>query len=543
MDPKVLPAPPPRVAAVSQKVPAYLPLLLSLPALIPLAWSWFAARAQGLLFTGFVQYDVPYYLANARQHFASGWGFTFSNPYAPYGSPAIYFQPQTFLLAVLQHVGLGPALALNLFGLAAMAFAATVAARLYEEVVGWKTTAHKLGFLCFFWGGGALALAGVAVGLFTGMPLAPASVQFDAGDGWWMFNFGRNLVYPTEAYYHGVFLLTLLMLIQKRLGRALALTALLAVSHPFTGLSLGLIVMAYSLLEAIVNRSAAWWRLMAGATAVVASHVAYYLFFLSRFADHRALREQWELDWPYLAWTLVPALYLVGFLAFLRFSRWEGMKAALADARMRLFVVCFVVIVGLSQHDVIFKPVQPLHFAHGYDWIALFFLASPVLIRLLDRLLAIPRPVLRFAATGSVLLVMMSDNLLWFASFRDPGVQRYSITLTPDQNDVLRWLPRNTVEGAEVVSEDDWIGYLVPTYTAMRSRFGHTHNTPHAADRKREVEQVFQGGAAIQASRRVFYIPLRKTRWTAPAGARKVYENGSYVVWLREPGGATISSR
>jgi len=524
------------------RIPAYLPLLLSLPALIPLLWAWIAARANGMIFTGFISYDLPYYLANARQHFARGFEPTFSNPYAPYGSPAIYFQPQTFLLALLDRLGFGPALALNLFGLAAMAFASIVAARLYEEVVGWETTAQKLGFLCFFWGGGVLALAGVLFGSFTGVPVAKATVLFDAGDGWWMFNFGRNLVYPFEAYYHGVFLLTLLMLIRKRHARALALTVLMAISHPFTGLSLGLIVAAFSLIEAVFTTREGWWKLTAGAAAVVAGHAAYYLVFLNRFADHRALQQQWELDWPYLAWTFGPAVYLVGFLAFLRLSRWESVKVALADSSMRLFLVCFAVIFGLSHHDAFMKSRQPLHFAHGYDWIALFFIASPLLIRLLERLFAISRSIPRMTAVLAFLLIMLSDNLLWFSSFRDPQVQRHAIVLTRDQDEMMRWLRRNDLAGAVVFSEDDGIGYLVPTYTAMRSHYGHTHNTPHAADRKREVAELFRRGETVQVAGAAYYIPLRGTPWTPPGGARKVYSNGTYIVWLNLPEGSQTAS-
>ena len=65
-----------------------------------------------------------------------------------------------------------------------------------------------------------------------------------------MLNFGRNLATPAEAYYHGLFLLAILWLSQKRLGAALAIGALLSISHPFTGLSLALILTAYAMAMA-----------------------------------------------------------------------------------------------------------------------------------------------------------------------------------------------------------------------------------------------------------------------------------------------------
>ncbi len=90
--------------------------------------------------------------------------------------------------------------------------------------------AKKLGLVCFFWGGGVLSLLGLAIGHFTGTPFAKAALLFDPADGWWTLNFGRNLVLPTEAYYHGVFLLAILMLSRKRTGWTLALAALLSIS-------------------------------------------------------------------------------------------------------------------------------------------------------------------------------------------------------------------------------------------------------------------------------------------------------------------------
>jgi hypothetical protein len=41
---------------------------------------------------------MAYYMANAREHFDQGFQLTYGNPYASYGTPAIYFQPHIFLL-------------------------------------------------------------------------------------------------------------------------------------------------------------------------------------------------------------------------------------------------------------------------------------------------------------------------------------------------------------------------------------------------------------------------------------------------------------
>ena len=508
--------------------PRWLPLILALPAFLPLI----AALSTPLVPTGFIQYDMAYYLANARGHWDDGtFRLLYSNPYGDYGSPAIYFQPQTALFSVLLAIHLDPGFAFNLFGLFSVAFASWAATRLYVRAVGWDTPAQRIGLLCFFWGGGLLSLLGLIFGRALGLPWIRAALAFDAGDGWWLLNFGRNLVYPTEAYYHGVFLSTMWCLLERRFRAALGLTALLAISHPFTGLSLALIVTAYF---AVCRR----WTYAAGAALITAGHLGYYLGYLNRFADHRALREQWTLEWSYGPWTFGPALILVGFFTLMRFTRGRAIREALADPAARLFAIWFAVIFALTQHDLFIRAMQPLHFARGYDWIALFFLAAPLLIPALEKLRGRP------AALALFLLIFLSDNLIWFATFAASAQQRYAISLTRDEWNILDWLRRHeTVSfapGATVVSDNDQINYLTATYTSLRSWYGHVHNTPHAADRKRDVEQFFAtGGTALSPvwrTRPMIYIAQRsRPNWHPPPGARSLHRNPSFEVWFAPP--------
>lgn len=519
-------------ARAAQRIPLFVPLLASLPAYFPLVWTALRALASGLVPTAFIQYDLPYYLANGRQHFVGGFHLTYGNPYAPYGTPAIYFQPHIFLLGALQRIGLSPDLALVAFHLAAVAFAAIVAAKLYEAWVGWNTPAQKLGFICFFWGGGVLSLAGAAFGLVTHMKLTRAFVSLDAGDGWWMLNFGRNLVYPTEAYYHGLFLLSILLLLRKRFGAALAVAAVLSASHPFSGLSLALILALYSALELKLGSGAAGWPILLGSCTIAALHLAYYTIFLNRFAVHRAMEAQWKLDWPYAFWTWAPALYLVAIFAFGPLTRWKNLVATLASPRNRLCLVWFAVICGLTHHDLLVEPRQPIHFAHGYDWIALFLLGAPAIIGALDKLLALrPRPVMALAVAG-FLALFLSDNILWFATFADPAVQWQAFALTLDEKGVLDWLSRHASGAAYVASSDQRVNYLTPTYTNLRAWRGHDFNTPNVAARQSELEAAFSSGKALAIPNPVYYIPRRDQNWTPPPGAKRVYSNDSYVVWL-----------
>jgi hypothetical protein len=516
-----------------EKMPGWIPVLLGLPALIPLVYAYLSAWWHGRVPTGFLHYETAYYMANARAHFARGFGLLYANPYAPYGAHRIYFQPHIFVLALLERAGLDPGVAFNVFGLAALVFAALVAGRLYEEAVGWRTRAQKIGFVCFFWGGGLIAIASLALGWFARVDPVRAAIEFDFGHGWWMFNFGRNLVLPTEAYYHGVFLLAILMLMRNRMGATLALTALLSLSHPFTGLSLALIVAAYAAVEIRMKSEAASWRLLAGSMAIVVLHVSYYLVFLNRFEEHRVLSAQWrEMGWAYTYRIFVPALCLVGYFAITRLIDCPVLRDAFRTPRNRLFAVWFIVVFGLTQHDLVMQSMQPVHFAHGYDWIALFFLGAPALLALIERLLAIRRPAFRTAALGAFLAVMLFDNVFWFGSLACPTAPHHDLSLTVEERDVLGWLTRNATGQAYVASDDGYVNYLTSTYTNVKAWQGHFLNTPHWSDRKKEVQDAFELGRPLAALNPVYYIPLRSRNWIPPRGSVEVYGNRAFVIWL-----------
>src|SRR5580704_803828 len=84
------------------RIPLIVALLMGLPAFFPLVWTALRAWRNGLVPTAFVQYDLPCYVANGRQSFVDGVHLNYGNPYASYGTPAIYFQPHIFLLGLLQ---------------------------------------------------------------------------------------------------------------------------------------------------------------------------------------------------------------------------------------------------------------------------------------------------------------------------------------------------------------------------------------------------------------------------------------------------------
>src|SRR5213076_1020422 len=153
---------------------------------------------------------------------------------------------------------------------------ARVMIALYREVVAGPGLIADLGLLCFFWGGGCLAIAGVCHALATGgTPLADI-FHFDPLAGFWFLNLGRNLIFTTEAFYHLVFLGSIFLVLRRQFVAALLCAAMLSASHPFTGLQLLAVLGAWSIVDWLV-RSADRPPLffIAGLAALVALHIGY----------------------------------------------------------------------------------------------------------------------------------------------------------------------------------------------------------------------------------------------------------------------------
>ena len=526
---RAMEVPEPRVSeAPSSRWICWVVILLSLPALLPLAGALLIPYLKHRVPTGFIEYDLPSYLAEGRAYFDRGFHLTYGNPYAGYDSPTIYFQPQTMLLGLLQQAGLEPGVTFNIFGLLALLFAATAAVLFYKEVVGLQTRAKKIGLLCFFWGGGVFTLVGLMLAVARRLPFSSVW-EFEPTWGWWMLNFGRNLVYPTEAFYHGIFLLSLLALIRGRLGWSLACAVLLCCSHPFTGLTLILILIAYSAVELALRSGSVNLPFLLAALVIAALHLGYYMIWLNRFTDHRVLQAQWQKAWLYPPKVFVAALIFVGCLAIWRLA--SSRFGCFQDARNRLFAVWFLVVFALTQHNLVMRPLQPIHFAHGYDWMALFFLGAPVLIALLDSLLRISSPLKRWSVLALLLGVFLLDNAAWLIKIAIHN--EFVISLSSNESDALRWLSRNAKPGDMVVCQDELVSYLVSTYSPALSWQGHEKNTPFIEQRREEVERGFSQGQVLQEWKRSGVVFVAPAAWLPPAdlSLQRRYENSDFAIW------------
>jgi hypothetical protein len=175
--------------------------------------------------------------------------------------------------------------------------------------------------------------------------------------------------------------------------------------------------------------------------------------------------------------------------------------------------------------------MQPIHFAHGYDWMALFFIGAPALIATLDFLLKFPNRWIGRLAVTLLVGFFLLDNAVWLV--KKAFQNEYLVSLTKPQSATLHWLGANLKSGDMVICEDTLISYLVATYTPARSWQGHWANTPAIKERHDEVEQLFsQGNVLPQWKRRgVFYVS--PAAWSPPAelSLQRRYGNSEFSVW------------
>jgi hypothetical protein len=460
----------------------------------------FIPGSNGASGTGFLQYDQPYYMAIARKYFDDGGlSLTYGLPFSPDPStPRVYFQPLTFALGLLEYVSGGdPGFIYVLAEIVMGILCCRAAIELYREVIGLDGTARRIGLVCFVWGGGLAVLAALAHGAMTGEAVTGHLFDFDdTANGWWLPNLGRNLVIPTEAFYHLVFLTSVVLVLRRYFAGAVVGVALLAVSHPFSGLQIIAVLGAWAVAERLLrsrDRPPIWFAFALLMIGIM--HVGYYLIFLPHTSpEHAALQQQWALPWTFHYWNFSASDGLVCVLAFAAVTTcWRSTGL---DWRQRLLFLWFAISLALANHDLLIRPVQPLHFTRGYIWIPLFLLGAPVLVEALET--GLRTRSLRVWAIALTLLVFLSDNTTWIGT-RMAGAIFFrahdeEILLDSREREVLVELSSSELRGHLLISQDEKIGYLATVYTPLRSWYSHIFNTPYAASHRAKLSGFFERG-------------------------------------------------
>ena len=445
--------------------------------------------------TGFIHEDMPYYVANGREIFERGNGFAYANPYDPSpNAPVIYFHWLILLLGIgTQKLGLEPGamfVALGAMGGLAMSW---LTLKLVQRVLPRTEYAREL-FVATMWGGGFLCFGQFIMNLRSGAAPGENLLAFDPGNGLWFLNWGRNLVFPTEAVYHALVAACWLSELKGKHWLAIFFGALLAATHPWSGLEVIGTLAAYWALRMLFDTTQTCTRYFIASLACVAAFLWYNMVYLPSFAQHAALQETWKLAWRLepisiaLAWLPIACLTYIRVVRDRKTVGWNEAFLALA------FGVAF----SLSIHDRFMRPTQPLHFTRGYVFMPLVLLSLPLIQ---DAVLAVRQRVGVgvFAFAGVFAVGVLSFDNAVFLSAQVNKQQRNDAAyfLTDSERDVLNWIRENNLESV-ALSENANLGYLSATYTALRPYVGHFYNTPHRTIREEQRQAFFNSNGALE---------------------------------------------
>ena len=276
----------------------------------------------------------------------------------------------------------------------------------------------------------------------------------------------------------------------------------MAVSHPFSGLELILIVGVFAATEFLFNRSTAppiWFIAMLAALLV--AHLGYYLVVLSILSpEHRLIEKQWSLDWVLSGANIIAAYGPVMGLAMARLIWRQQWRTELALPEVQFLLVWFIVAFALANHNLLIAPRQPLHFTRGYVWTPLALLALPVVEHGIRSALRYPVRSLRLPAVAAILGIALLDNAAWFGReyfLMAAQGERQAFILSDDTKATLNRLSQSDMQGRLLISNDDELGYMTTVYTRLRSWRSHVAITPNSFLRQSELTAFFASGVEV----------------------------------------------
>lgn len=185
---------------------------------------------------------------------------------------------------------------------------------------------------------------------------------------------------------------------------------------------------------------------------------------------------------------MLPAYALVGSLALWRMRTLERAREVLAAPRERLFLVWFLAVFALANHEAFIKnPYQPIHFTRGYEWMPLFLLGAPLLLSWFNEWRN-RKTWLSWGAALLVTVVFLTDNAAWLA-IKSATMARVYRYYSREEYDVLNYLA--TIPASEkrlVIPPYDDFGMQVTALTSLRVWCGHKSETPAMADKERTLK-------------------------------------------------------
>ncbi len=522
-----------------------LSLLLTLPILV-LYLSHFlsAIKKKDCIPTGFITVEMPYYVANALEYKdAKDFHLCYALPFsADYTNKPIYFHPQIFVMGMfLKYTSIQPLFLFLVFGFifAVLSIRISLLLLLQYQLIPPKIL--NVISILFIWGGGVLFIAGFGISLIKGMSFSGALKNcffLDPFDGWWFLNLGRNFIFPTEAYYHFLFLATVYLVCTKRIFQAVLVTILLALSHPFTGIAMLLILISWMLLEKMFYKNETFkWTDLFVLLVGLCWFVYYNFFYLPSDAEHRILMQQWTLDWSAGLKNYFPAYLLVAIPAFYRLRSLKRIKLFFSIPFNRFLVIWLIINLGLENHDLFITPHQPLHFTRGYVWACLFLIGLPEIIATLKIIYEMKSIFIKSTLIFGLLSISLADNAAWLSLQSLKLMNGGGIVLNSNQKEVLTYLKNHYFENELLISQDKTIGYLSTVYTPYRSLFTHAFNTPGATKKWNMVSRYLNycdEDSSLMNVKQVLVVFKMQVNCDWKKEAQLIFTNQEYEIWRRK---------
>jgi hypothetical protein len=499
-------------------------------------YNLFGNSGNGTIPTGFIQYDQPYYIANALEYREMDEvQFMFPLPFSSdYENDRIYFYPQILLFGmILRYTELSPISIFLVFGLIFSILFIRVTVLVIKNYIHISGKYLYLLSILLFYGGGILFIQGFikSFRFSKDLPLAlKESFYFDPGDGWWFLNLGRNLVYPMEVFYHFIFFSAVYFVIKNNVIKALLCAVFLSVCHPLTGALILIIFLCWLISEKFArNDSVRLIHFMIITLSIL--WMGYYNFILlPSNKEHAALMLQWELNWNVSLKSSLFAYALVIPQVLIRFKNMHSIKEFIRLPFNRFLLSWLFINLFLENHELLITPRQPLHFTRGYSWACLFFIGLPVTTSFLDSVFRIRLKWMRILAFCLFLFVFTSDNISWFI------LQSYYrgsyISLSGNQKEVLDHLNKVFEKDEILVSQDPDIGYLSSVYTPYRSFLSHESNTPDYKSRSLELAAYFRNGELsepMKKKKKIFISSNQDGR--PPSNVNILFRNQEFMIY------------
>ncbi|MCX7626462.1 MAG: hypothetical protein N2Z21_09665, partial [Candidatus Sumerlaeaceae bacterium] len=306
------------------------------------------------------------------------------------------------------------------------------------------------------------------------------------GYGGWHISLFRNVLYSTEVFYHILFFACILCFLHNRRPLGCLFLFLTCWAHPFTGLLLMLIVTVWLVIEWFYERGKIR-GLLAAVLVIDALFLWYNNVFLRLDHEHRSVMAQIQ---GYSA-TLPPSKLLPAYGAILPLALVALtptiLKRLWPKSRFRLLYSWVGTAAFLNFHDLFLpfmRPIQPLHFSHGY----LYFPLAVLAILVLQQLYAM-RPK-RLGLVGMLLLLLhLPANVIW--SIRTIATVASECPIFAPSRYAVKILEEiDTIADPQVILVDlppetlGVVSNLIPLFTKHLVIRGHGFNTPFTEEKR-----------------------------------------------------------